>query len=136
MLLVRAMLADATGDLTARESVLTQARAITLGPDSDPVDRVAGLRIASMAIRFEADPARLDDLVGGMLRQVKEMGLAEELAPARVARLRSLLEQTQRSLVERSGTGSPTTKKVIDRLVDAIEADLESIFKLALAGEQ
>ncbi len=134
VLLVRAMVADATGDLTARESVLTRARAITLGPDSDPVDRVAGLRIASMTIRFEADPSRLDPLVGGMLKQVKEMGLVAELAPARVVRLRSLLERAQKSLVEKSGTGSPTTKKVLERLGDAIEAELDSIFKLALAG--
>ncbi len=33
-----------------------------------------------------------------MLKQVKELGLAEELAPARVARLRSLLEQHSESL--------------------------------------
>jgi cellulose synthase operon protein C len=135
VLLVRAMLADATGDLAARESVLARARAITLGPNADPVDRVAGLRIASMTIRFEADPARLDEQVGGLLEQVKEMGLVEELAPARVLRLRSLLERTQKSLVEKSATGSSSTKKGIERLGDAIEAELDSIFRHALSGK-
>jgi cellulose synthase operon protein C len=134
VLLVRAMLADTTGDLTARDSELARARAITPGPDSDPVDRVAGLRIASMTIRFEADSARLDEQVSRMLKQVKEMGSVAELAAARVARLRALLEHTQRSLVEKAGNGSPTTRKGIERLVDAIEAELESIFKLALSG--
>ena len=134
VLLVRAMLADTTGDLTARDSELARARAITPGPDSDPVDRVAWLRIASMTIRFEADPARLDEQVSRMLKQVKEMGSVAELAAARVARLRALLEHTQRSLVEKAGNGSPTTRKGIERLVDAIEAELESIFKLALSG--
>ena len=136
LLLVQALLADATGDLAARESVLARARAITPGPDSDPVDRVAGLRIASMAIRFEANPARLDEQVRGMLKQVKAMGVVEELAPARVARLRALLERTQRSLVEKTGNGSPAAKKGIERLVDSIEAELESIFKLALAANK
>jgi cellulose synthase operon protein C len=135
VLLVQAMLADATGDLSGRQSVLARVCAIKLAPDSAPVDRVAGLRLASMTIRVEAEPARLDEQVSGMLRQVKEMGLVEELAPARVARLRALLERTQRSLVEKTGIGSPTTKKGIERLVDAIEAELESIFKLALSGK-
>ena len=53
--------------------------------------------------------------------------------PARVARLRSLLEQTQRALTARSAKLPPDGKKAIDGLVDAIEVDLESIFKLALA---
>ena len=39
-----------------------------------PVDRLAGLRIASMRIRFEDDPARLNEQVSAMLEQVKEMG--------------------------------------------------------------
>ena len=133
--LLRVMLADASGDLTAREGMLTQARAIKLGPDSGAVDRLAGLRIASMAIRFETDPARLDAQVSAMLQRVKEMGLVEELAPARVARLRSLLEYTQKSLIEKSANGSPATQKSIERLVDAVEANLEAIFKLALSGK-
>ena len=133
-LLVRAMLADASGDLTAREGMLTQARAIKLGPDSGAVDRLAGLRIASMAIRFETDSARLDEQVRRMLERVKEMGSVEELAPTRIGRLRLLLEFTQKSLIEKSANGSPATKKSIERLVDAVEADLEAIFKLALSG--
>ena len=68
-------------------------RTITLGPDSDPVDRVAGLRMRHLDVQFEADPARLDEQVNGMLKQVEGMGLVEKLATARVARLRTLLEQ-------------------------------------------
>ena len=108
--------------------MLAQARAITLGPDSDSVDRLAALCLASMATRFEADPARLDEQVTGMLKRVKEMGSVEELAPARVARLRALLESTQRSLVEQSANGPPASRKGTERLVDAIETQLESIF--------
>jgi cellulose synthase operon protein C len=134
MLLVRAMLADATGDPAVRERVLEEARTTKLAADSGPVDRVAGLRLASMAIRFESKPDRMTEQVSRMLKQVKEMGLVAELAPTRVARLRSLLETTQRSLIEKSAVGSPSTKNGIERLVDAIEAELESIFKLALVG--
>ena len=39
-----------------------------------------------------------------MLKQVKEMGSGGELAPPRVARLRFLLERTQKSLMEKSAT--------------------------------
>ena len=135
VLLVRAMLADASGDVAAREGVLAQARAITLGPDSDPVDRLAGLRIASMAIRFETDPARLDEQVSGMLKQVKEMGLVERARPGsrRTAPLaaRANSEISDRKIGQRLAA---STKKGIDRLVDAIEAELESIFKLALSA--
>ncbi|HEX3446919.1 MAG TPA: hypothetical protein VHS97_01630, partial [Isosphaeraceae bacterium] len=134
-LLVRAKLAEATGDKAAREEAFEQARAIKLGPESNPADQMAGLRIVSLTVRVEADPARLDQDVSRMLRQVKDLDKTDELVPARVARVRTLLDQTQRALILRSARVPDVVKKVIDRQVDAIEIDLESIFKLALAGE-
>jgi tetratricopeptide (TPR) repeat protein len=114
--------------------------------------------MASLAICNLAEPARLEEQVTKMLAQVKAISLKDELGPARVARLRMLLEQTQRSLNQRSvaqasstkipiemtGTttagGDPPTKasaavkQPIDRLVEAIEGDLEAMFKLALSS--
>jgi len=134
LLVVRAKLALTTGDQRARDQAFAQARAIALGPDADTVDRLAALRLATLAIRVEADANRLDEQVSQMLRQVEELGKAEELASARVARLRLLLEQTQRALVARSASASPATMKAINRLVDAIESNIQSIFKIALSS--
>ena len=99
------------------------------------VDRVAALRLAALAIRGDADLARLDERVRGMLEQVKVMGQREVLAPARIARLRLLLEETQRALIARSAKLPPPARKGIDGLVESIELELEAIFKLALSGE-
>jgi cellulose synthase operon protein C len=134
-LLVRAKLAESTGEKGARDEAFEQARAIKLGPESDPVDRMAGLRIISLAIRVEADLARLDREVSSMLRQVNDLAQADEVAPARVARVRMLLEQTQRALILRSGRVTAAARKGIDRQVDAIEVQLESMFQLALGGD-
>ena len=143
LFLVRAKIAEVTGDQAARESVLAQARKISMGPDSDPVDRLAAAQLASLAIRDQADPARLDELVSGLLEQVKAVSAADELGPGRVSRLRLLLEQTQKSLNQRLATTSASTAKVssatktqIGRLVDAIEGELESIFKMALSSDR
>ncbi len=49
-----------------------------------------------------------------MLEQVKAISLADGLGAARVARLRLLLEQTQRALTRASAQVEPATKKVIE----------------------
>jgi len=132
---IRAKLADTNGDASGRDEAFAQASKTTLQPDADPNDRMAKIRIVSLAIRSETDPARLDSQVQNLLQQVKELGKPEDLAPARVARLRVLLEQTQKDLTKRSDLVGPTGKEGLDALVNAIEVDLESIFKQALAGK-
>ncbi len=71
-----------------------------------------------------------------MLAQVKQLTDAHGLQPARVARLRTFLELTQRSMIEASSKAAPASKSVFDRQVEAIEVELQAIFKLALSGEK
>jgi cellulose synthase operon protein C len=132
---VRAKLAETSGDAPGRNDAFAQASKTTLQPDADPTDRMAKIRIESLAIRSETDPARLEGQVQNLLQQVKELGKPEDLAPARVARLRVWLEQTQKDLTKRSDLVGPTGKKRVQALVNAIEVDLESIFQQALAGK-
>jgi predicted Zn-dependent protease len=133
---IKARLAEATGDAQALEAAFERASKLTLGPDADGVDRIAGLRIASLSVRTQTDPARLQNDVQNLLRQVKDVGDSQDLAATRVARLRSELEETQRALIQRSGKIGPDGKKAVDRLVDAIEIALDSIFTNALSGKQ
>ena len=133
---IRAKLADLTGDAPARDTAIRQAGTLTLPDDSEPVDRIAQLRILTLAIRSETDATRLAGQVGSMLKQVKELCRADDLAPARVARIRSFLEQTQRTLIERTAQAGSPDKKTMADLVEAIEVDLEAIFKLALSGDR
>jgi predicted Zn-dependent protease len=133
---IRAKLADMTGDASSRDAAITEAGTLALPADAEPVDRIAELRILTLAIKCQTDAARLDGQVHTMLQHVKQLCRTEDLAPARVARLRSFLEQTQRTLIDRAAKAAAPDQKSIDGLVDAIEVDLEAIFKLALAGDR
>ncbi len=101
--------------------------------DPDPADRFARLRLTAMEIRREPRWEQLSSQVGKLLEQVKGLGKPEEMPPTRVARLRLLLEQTQKALTARSTKLPPKGQKAVDGLVDAIEVDLDSVFQQALA---
>ena len=133
---IRMKLADATGDVTARREAFDTAAAISLPADCQPIDRITWLRIVNLQIKNETDTARLPGDTKSMLQQVRLLAQTQELGPARVARLRSIVEQTQRDLIERSAKVDATARAEFDRLVESIEVDLEAIFKLALSGEQ
>jgi tetratricopeptide (TPR) repeat protein len=130
---IRARLAEVTGDVAARDAATAGARALVLGADPDPVDRLAQLLLTALAIRCESQAARLPEEVRTLRDQVKALGQPQDLPPGRVARLRLLLEQTQRNLTARTAKLPAEARKVLDSLVDAIEVDLESVFQQALA---
>src|SRR5205085_4716589 len=113
---IRARLAEVTGDAAARSAALGEARAIAPGPDPDPVDRIAQLRLTALEIRGEAQWSRLPGQVRTLRDQIQALGQPADLAPARVARLRMLLEQTQRALTAPSAQLPPDGKKVIAAL--------------------
>ena len=72
-----------------------------------------------------------------MLAQVKQLTVSHGLAPARVARLRIVSwSRVSAALIEGSSRVAAAAKPQYDRQVDAIELELEAIFKLALSGEQ
>ena len=133
---IRARLADAIGDAAGRAEAFAAAGTIRLPADCPPIDRITWLRIITLQIRNEPVPARSSGLVQGLLEQVKLLSEARGLSSARVARVRSFLELTQRGLIERSAKAPASDRGEYDRQVEAIELDLEAIFKLALSGEQ
>jgi tetratricopeptide (TPR) repeat protein len=134
---LRARLADLVGDEKGRLAALAEARTQeqAQAPNSvqDAVDLFARLRLTALEIRFEAGWQQLAGPVGRLREQVKALGKPEELPPARVARLRALLESTQKSLTDRSAKLPPDGKTSVAALVDAIEVDLETVFRQALA---
>ena len=133
---VRAKLANTIGDAKARD--LAAAQAAKLGSEDfrDQVDQMARIRLAALAVSTQADLSRLDEEVRGLLAFLKELGDPRELAPTRVARLRGLLESAQRALIQRKGPAGTDAAKAIDRLVDAIEVDLDTIFRTVLSAER
>ncbi len=130
---IRAKLAELTGDDTARTAALAEARVATTAAVPDPVDRFAQLRLSALEIRSEPRWEQLSGQVAKLLEQVKGLGKPEEMPPTRVARLRLLLEQTQKALTARSAKLPPDGQKAVDGLVAAIEVDLDSVFQQALA---
>jgi len=133
---IRAKLADATGDQAGRSEAFAQAAAADVAGDRPTIERITWLRLSALQIRSETDPARLGALVQTLLEQGKQLTEAGGLGTTRVVRLRSILEQTQRALMERSSSTPADARAQYDRQVDAIELDLETMFKLALAPEQ
>jgi cellulose synthase operon protein C len=133
---IRAKLADSTGDSPGRAEAFGQAGAIRLPDDCPAIDRITWLRIITLQIRSESDPARSSTLVQSLLEQVKHLSEARGLSSARVARVRSFLELTQRGLIERSAKAPASERHEYERQVEAIELDLEAVFKLALSEDQ
>ena len=91
---IRAKLADATGDTVARGEAFAQAATVSLKADCPPIDRTTWLRIITLQIRSETDPARSSGLVQNMLQQVKQLSEARGLTSAARGSFRSFLEQT------------------------------------------
>ena len=81
---------------------LARPATLTLRPMRIRSTASPGCGSLPLAIRSRPTRRGWTGQVSGMLEAGQGMGQADELAPARVARLRSLLEQTQRSLIERS----------------------------------
>jgi tetratricopeptide (TPR) repeat protein len=132
-LLITAELADANGDQAARDASVEAGINAPLATEADLIDRTAIIRLAAIAVRTQTEPARLEKAVKIMLENVKGLGKPETLSATRLARLRVLLERTQRSLTSLAAK-SGASAKPLEELASAIELDLDSIFKQALAG--
>ncbi|QEH33252.1 tetratricopeptide repeat protein [Aquisphaera giovannonii] len=136
--LVRARLAQVTGDETGRDEALARARKIVLGADAGPVDQLARVRLEAMQIQAARDLSGQEAPVKVLLEHVHAMVAAPDLPAGRVAKLSQVLEQTQRSLVQRSGryrqAGAGTA--VATAMADAIEGELEGIFQKVLGAAE
>ncbi len=115
---VRAKLAEAAGDHQAQSEAVEQAQKAELPPEADPVDRMTKLRIICLGVEAETEPSRLKHLIRCLHDQVAEFGQTQRLAPARVARVRALLEPAQRALLRRAAKLAGPDKKAFDALVE------------------
>ena len=134
--LIRARLAIATGDDKARDEAFSQARTLALPADAGPVDRMARVRIETLEIQLSRVGTPLELPVRRLLEHVKELVADPDLAPGRVIRLSQLLEQAQRSLLQRRSKQAGGRDDSIVPLADAIEVDLEAIFQKVLNASQ
>jgi predicted Zn-dependent protease len=133
---IGARLAATIGDVAALDEAIARCSKLTADSVRDPVDLLARIRLAALAVSVQADATRLEGEVRGLLALLKELGDLRDLAATRVARLRGLLETAQRALLQRKGPEGSAASKAIDRLVDAIEVDLDSIFRTVLSAER
>ncbi len=132
---LRARLAERADDNQALAAALAEARKSPppAAGEPDVVDRFARLRLAAVDVQKEADWKPLADRVTRLREQVKALGKPEDLPPGRIARLRAILELAQRSLTDRSSRLPPEGQKSVTALADAIEVDIEAMFRQALA---
>jgi predicted Zn-dependent protease len=133
---VRARLADAIGDTAARDEATAEAAKFKADSFRDPIDLLARMRLAALAVCTQGDASRLDQDVRGLLGLLPQLGDPHDLAPSRVARLRGVLEVAQKALIQRKGQAGPDSSAAIDRLTSAIEVELDSIFRVVLSDER
>lgn len=130
-----ARLAQVSGDDEARERVLQTSRSMMLPADADPVDRMALLRLRALDVQTTEDPSSLSGRVAALQAEARTIAAGPELAPARINRLSVLLERVQKSLLQLAAKADPEAKAPLDALCDAIEGDVEAMFRKAVAVE-
>jgi predicted Zn-dependent protease len=140
--MLHARLAQATGDESGRDAVFARTNGLVLPADATAIDQLALVRLEAMRIQAARDLAGIDGPVKALLEHVHAMVAAPDLPAGRVTRLSQILEQTQRSLVQRAGkyrpageagTADPGAGTV---LANAIEVELEGIFQKVLGASQ
>ena len=80
--LVRARVAQATGDEAGRNEAFKEAHAISLPADADPIDRVARVRVQAIEVQNTAEPGSVETLVKGLLAGVKDLTSSPDVAAA------------------------------------------------------
>jgi tetratricopeptide (TPR) repeat protein len=133
--LIRARLAQATGDDKTRDAAFSAAHGISLPADASAIDQVARVRLEAVEIQAQADRSKLEGKVTSLLAHVRPLVQGSDEAPGRVARLSQLLDQTQRSLIQ-GPRGKGSAQAASPTLIDAIEAELDAIFKKALVSKR
>ena len=130
---VKARLAQAAQDVSTRETVLARSRKIVLPETAGPVDRTAMLRLRALDVETTTETAILSSRVKALQTQAKAFASEADVAPNRIMRLSLILENVQKSLSTAAAKAESTSKTEINGLVDAIEQDVETIFRRALA---
>jgi tetratricopeptide (TPR) repeat protein len=134
--LLRLRLALVTGDRQARDAACALARMAALPADASALDRMAQVRFEAIEIQSQDDPRQLPDQVKNLLAHVQELIAGGDVAPGRITQLCLVLEQTQRALASRAGTGREGGRGDLESLVSTIDGQLEGIFQKVLSSPQ
>ena len=132
---LRARLAQVSGDDEAREQVVGDV------PDADAAGRRRSGRphgaapLAALDVQTTDDPSKLAGRVAALQAEARTIAAGPELAPARINRLSVLLERVQKSLLQHAAKADPKAKAALIALGDAIEGDVEAMFRKAVAVE-
>lgn len=129
---ISARLADFTGDTQERDRALAEARSIT-ADQLDDVDRMALLKIKALNALVEPDAGRAKGNVEGMIALARMLAESPSSSGARVAQIRTVLEQVERSLAAGS---APAAKAEITLLTETIEKALDALFEKLLASDR
>jgi tetratricopeptide (TPR) repeat protein len=128
---VKARLAQQTSDQATLDQVVEKSRNLTLPASADAIDRMALLRLRALDVQATTDAAALPARVKALQDDARTLVNGPALAPARITRLRLLLEGVQKSLAQRAAT-EPKDRTGLNALVDSIDGDVDTLFKKAL----
>lgn len=131
---IKARLAQVVKDDKGREAVLAKARRMKPAEGAGPVDRSALLLLRALDVETTNDVALLPDRVAALQNEAKALVSGPSVAPNRVMRLSLILERAQKTLSFNATKADPASKTILNGLVDAIDADVESIFQEALVA--
>jgi predicted Zn-dependent protease len=135
---IKARLAQLTSDAATLQATLEQARTLSLAggasADSSPVDRMALVRLRALDAQNTTDLALLPTRIEAIEKEAGPL-LAGD-APRRIVRVSVVLEQIQRTLLERAKGADAGTKDALQALVATIDKQAEAIYKKALASNR
>ena len=130
---IKARIAHVIGDAAGRESALTRARSVKLPADADVVDRTVLVQLRTLDAETTADSAKLAERVTAVQTEGRALAAGSQVAPNRIMRLSLIFEHVQKTLMLLASKSDAATRQAINAQVDAIDGDVEAIFKRSLA---
>ncbi len=100
-------LASLANDKPRLEVILKKARSVTLPADSDPVDRMALLRLDALDVVTTTDAKNLAAPIEAVAREALAASAEPEIPSTRIARISMMIEEVQRTLIRRGQESPP-----------------------------
>jgi predicted Zn-dependent protease len=130
---IAARLADLSQEPAKVEEILARSREIRLPNESDPVDRLALLRLRAMDVQAATDPASLSSRVDPLVQEAIAVASEPEITSSRITHISLLIQDVQRS-IDKMAAGSPAAAERLKSFGTMLDQAADQIFQKAIAS--